>query len=437
MAYGKGPELDHMRMMGIKTGILPLVFGISALLVVGPSLGWLSGIAIACGAIAYALMAINIFLALRRPIVESIVGPLDRVYSLHRLIGILIMGIAGAHAILIALAMMVDRGVSLFGIMVPTLSLGMIGLLLVVASVILALNTRISYDRWQRIHIATGGAFLVLTVHVWGGLNTWAASNVVMLVIFFFLGALGIGSLIVRVLDKFRKGIPYVVEETRKRHRAIEIRMRPKGSRSFVHKAGQFAFLTATVAGARETHPFTLTGVAGNADRHSMLIRDAGDWTSLAQNGIRKGDVVYLTGPFGGFIPDAIPKDRHQVWIAGGSGITPFLSTIRSWDDSRVAPVQLLFAARSQQDAPAWEELATAAERLPWLHLTPIFSEVGKRIDADTITELVEGAGPDAVWFMCGPTSLMHTVRHQLMTMGQDRGDVYEERYYWRGSATP
>lgn len=129
--------------------------GWSVLSAVVPKLGWLSGLAVLAGALAYAMMATNLFLAIRRPVLEKLFGPLDRVYHAHRLIGTGIVAVLGLHLVLIPIASLADRGQSILAHLTVALPLGVTGALLLVTSIILAVDTKVPYGKWQKVHLAT------------------------------------------------------------------------------------------------------------------------------------------------------------------------------------------------------------------------------------------------------------------------------------------
>ena len=421
----------------------------SVLLRVVPALGWLSGVAILSGAVAYALMAMNLFLAIRRPVLERMLGPLDRLYNAHRLIGTGILGVLGLHLVLIPIASVVDRGKSIVGNFSLALPLGALGTLLLVGSIALALNTKVPYHRWQRVHLATGGAFLLLTAHMVVGATLWFSVAGPVGAFLAFFGLLGIGSLGVRLAGKAREGVAYVVVETLQRARGLEVVMRPVGSHRIPpHRPGQFVFLTATANGASETHPFTLTSAQGE-EQVSVLIRSSGDWTRGAQADIKEGDRVRLDGPFGAFTPTVgLRAPEHQVWVAGGAGITPFLSVLRTARTAAAGghghaaqtvaesppprgSVELIIAARNASDVPCWEELSALAQALPWLTLTPAFSELGGRLDRRPIDQLARRKAAGTEWYICGPIGLAEMVEETLNGR-TPRGAIHRELYEWR-----
>ena len=113
----------------VLAGVLTLAAAITTVST-GPSSGWLTGIALAFGVVAYAAMAINILLALRRPLIERLFGPLDRVYILHRALGTSSIALIGLHLILIKVATIVDRGVNTQDNPGPPSILGVLGLII-------------------------------------------------------------------------------------------------------------------------------------------------------------------------------------------------------------------------------------------------------------------------------------------------------------------
>jgi predicted ferric reductase len=242
---------------------------------------------------------------------------------------------------------------------------------------------------------------------------------------------LGTGSFVVRLVDKARGGVRYTIVETRERERGLEVVLRPENSHGIApHRPGQFVFLTATAGGAQEIHPFTLTS-AGGAEQLSVLIRSSGDWTGRAQTSLAVADRVRVDGPFGAFTPSVgAGAPAHQVWVAGGAGITPFLSVLRTVSEPSHGKVDLVIAARDAIDAPCWDELSTLARRMPWLTLTPAFSALGGRLDSDAVDRLVTSKPEGTEWYLCGPAGLTAMVERRLDQVPGAR--VHRELYELR-----
>ncbi|MEU0507968.1 ferric reductase-like transmembrane domain-containing protein [Amycolatopsis sp. NPDC006125] len=418
---------DKVRWNLVALGGLSLGLTASVLFLAVPTSGWLTGLAFLAGAIAYAMMAANLFLAIRRPVLEKLLGPLDRVYVAHRVIGTGLVGVLLLHLVITPIASAVEHGENVLNSLGVAAVLGALGTLLLLASIALSINTKVPYDRWLRVHLATGAAFLVWTAYILIAASRWLSLTTPLGCLLILFALLGLASLAVRVWDRARGGIPYTVVETLGRERGREIVLHPDGARRITrHRPGQFMFLTANA----ETHPFTLTSAAG-ADDLRVLIRPSGDWSRHAQTRLTVGDRVRVDGPFGAFTPSVnAGTAAPQVWIAGGAGITPFLSALRSANGMQQGQVELVVAARDATDVPCWEELSTSAATKPWLTLTPTFSALGGRLDSEAVSRLVARQPEDAEWYLCGPAGLTDIVVRALDRLPAAR--VHRELYEWR-----
>jgi len=103
-------------------------------------------------------------------------------------------------------------------------------------------------------------------------------------------------------------------------------------------------------------HPFSFSSSAALADgRIEMSIRRLGDFTSEVHK-VRLGERVYVDGPYGAFTIGN-PADMH-VLIAGGIGVTPMMSMIRTLaDHGENRPVILLYGSKDWELITFREEL--------------------------------------------------------------------------------
>src|SRR5271170_2482479 len=93
-----------------------------------------------------------------------------------------------------------------------------------------------------------------------------------------------------------------------------------------------------------------------------MSIRNLGDFTKEIHN-VPVGKRVYLDGPYGAFTIGN-PADMH-VLIAGGVGITPMISMIRTLADrGDKRPVILLYGSKDWESITFREELEALKEQL-------------------------------------------------------------------------
>ena len=282
----------------------------------------------------------------------------DVIYHFHRQISLIAVGLVMAHPLILfvdqpELVAVPDLNEAPWGAVFAFLSL-----FALIALVVMALwraRSNIRYETWHLTHIVL--AVVAVTaglLHMvgWGFYLTdpWKRALWIGLTIF-WIGLL----LYVRVVKPlFMLRRPYRVAEVRKeRGDTWTLVMRPDGHAGFRFSPGQFGWLTVWGTPFKITgHPFSFSSSAETADgRVEMSIRNLGDFTSQIDK-VPVGKRVYLDGPYGAFtIGD--PADMH-VLIAGGVGITPMMSIIRTIadrDDKR--PVICSTAARTGTPSPS------------------------------------------------------------------------------------
>ena len=115
--------------------------------------------------------------------------------------------------------------------------------------------------------------------------------------------------------------------------------------------------------------------------------------------------------------------------FAGGSGITPVISIIKSALVATDRRIRLVYANRDAESvifAEALDRLGAAhPERLSVHH--HLDTERGF-LDAEQCAALA-GDDTDADFYLCGPGPYMDTVEAGLATLGVDAGRVFIERF--------
>jgi ferredoxin-NADP reductase len=125
---------------------------------------------------------------------------------------------------------------------------------------------------------------------------------------------------------------------------------------------GQFVFLAFGGPDGWQRHPFSVASAPGDR-RLEVAIKAVGDYTRRLRDEIRSGDAAKVAGPFGGF--DYKRGGKEQIWIAGGIGITPFMSWIRSFDDSFDRDVAFFYSVAHESDAVYLDEIEQAGQEHP------------------------------------------------------------------------
>jgi predicted ferric reductase len=190
-----------------------------------------------------------------------------------------------------------------------------------------------------------------------------------------------------------------------------------------------------------EAHPFTIS-CAPEDDTLRLTIKKAGTFTSAIPD-LRPGTPVRCEGPFGVFCKD-IDQDEHIVMIAGGVGITPFLSVLRHFRNMRAKnQVKLFWTNKTGDDVFAAEELQEMTEELDLfvMHTLSREKEVDKYFRGDfahvhyvygyVTRDLVQKQIDlsNASFYLCGPPKMQEFVLGELQACGVSPGSVEKERF--------
>jgi ferredoxin-NADP reductase len=117
------------------------------------------------------------------------------------------------------------------------------------------------------------------------------------------------------------------------------------------------------------------------------------------------------------------------VAFAGGSGITPIMSLLRTALATSARPVRLFYANRNRGSVIFADALARLVEHHPdRLVLTHHFDDDGGVVTPAAIESFTAGAR-DADFYICGPGPFMDTVEATLATTGAPRERVHLERF--------
>lgn len=206
------------------------------------------------------------------------------------------------------------------------------------------------------------------------------------------------------------------------------------------HRAGQFASIRImTENGWSEPHPFTISCDAQSPE-YRFTIKNVGDFTGGVRNW-RPGDPVQCSGPAGAFCKD-IEHKKNIVMIAGGVGITPFLSVLRTFRKERASnKVFLFWSNKTLEDAFARHELHEMTGELNLVIVHVLSRE--KRLDApppfDNVhvvlgrltREIFEQFDfkQDSSFYVCGPPAMQEAMLTVLQSCGVSP-DAVEQEYF-------
>lgn len=232
---------------------------------------------------------------------------------------------------------------------------------------------------------------------------------------------------------------PYEVDHViQERGNAWTLTVKPVGHPGMRFLPGQFVWLTAWKSPFYDSeHPFSISSSAENPGCISLTIKELGDFTSKIKE-MEPGQTVYLDGPFGAFSVDRHPHAKGFVFIAGGIGITPVMSMLRTMKDrSEKRPLFLLYGNNDWEGITFREEIEVLQKflNLTVVHvlakppqdwqgergfLTPEILDRYLPVERDKNLHEI---------FICGPTLMLDAVENALPKLGVSLGDFHSERF--------
>jgi 3-phenylpropionate/trans-cinnamate dioxygenase ferredoxin reductase subunit len=214
--------------------------------------------------------------------------------------------------------------------------------------------------------------------------------------------------------------------------------LKPVGHPGMNFMPGQFAWITAWKSPFSDTeHPFSFSSSASKPDELAFTIKELGDFTSTIKT-MKPGQKVYLDGPFGHFTVDRHLHARQFIFIAGGVGITPIMSILRTLADrGEKRPLTLIYANNEWESVIFREELEAlkTALNLQVVHVL-LKPPPGWSGETGFVTPLIlekylpKGLPPNSFEvFICGPQGMMKAVEKALEKLGVPLGDFHSEGF--------
>jgi len=193
------------------------------------------------------------------------------------------------------------------------------------------------------------------------------------------------------------------------------------------HHPGQFAFVSDRTGEA--AHPYTIASAWDpTTSRLRFVVKELGDWTGQLRERLHEGMDVTVEGPYGCF--DFNDTRERQIWIGAGIGITPFIAKLEARTQSRDRRPIDLFHVTNVYDDRAMSKLRAAAESAQVrLHIRVTTSE--GRLTPDLIRDAVPEWQQASLWF-CGPSVFGEALRDDFIKHGLQPGDYHQELFAMR-----
>lgn len=387
------------------------------------------------GVLGLSLLLAAAAISLRRPGFDLWFGGLTRLWKVHHVLGAAAFLLLLAHPLLLSFAaarLSLPAASAVLFPAGPAWSAWAGWLALAVMTSFLAPTFwffgRPDYQRWKALHALSGAAMALGLAHAaasgrllpgGAGRAAWAAFGGLALLAFAYrvFAAARVGRracTIVRV-DPVARGV-------------VELTLKLDGP-PLAHRDGQFLYLTpldpGLAAGRGEEHPYTISSSSREPDPR-VVIKDLGD-ASRALQAMPAGSRAQVEGPYGEFFP-ARAAAGPELWIAGGIGLTPFLSRARGLREP--VDIHLVYCVQDETRAHFSAELEAVAARVPGFRLSMHhFAREGPLTAAFLASRCPDFAGREI--FLCGPPALIAAARAELRRAGARARRLHSEDFSW------
>jgi predicted ferric reductase len=381
------------------------------------------------GSVVIVLMSTSLFLSTRPKWAESYFGGLDKMYQTHRRAAVSAFLLLFVHLLVTPITVV---NLHLGNYLAIVAFSGIVTLVLVTLSPripILSKLTNGSYDGWKKVHRYMGIFFILGYLH---SINVNAPSDFIAInwtQIFVITGILSY-TYTELLGGFFKKKLPYVVEAVRHLNgNTTEVTLKPKNTKLNHKWAGQFLFVH--FPGDKvlnESHPFTIS--SGPREPHIRLtVKASGDFTRYLFHNLKAGMEAVVDGAYGLF--DYQRGGEKQIWIAGGIGITPFLSFMRG-AETLSHEIHFYYTVRTREESLFLDEIEATAARHASFHPHVRFSIEGGSLRMDDILADVGGDVSGYHVYMCGPLGMVQAFAEQFRNKGVAPENIHYEEFNFR-----
>ncbi len=220
-----------------------------------------------------------------------------------------------------------------------------------------------------------------------------------------------------------------VVEAERLSDTSFNLRVKLETPMAFL--PGQY--VNVSIPGTDQTRSYSFSSKPG-ADEATFLIRnlEGGVMSSYLAERASAGDKIDLTGPLGIFYLREMT--RRQLWLAGGTGLAPFLSMLEKVAaEGTEQPITLYYAVTRAADLVELERVEKLAEQIGTVTVVTILAADDEEHELKGyVTDHLTGAemnDGDVDVYLCGPPPMVDAVSGHFRTLGIEPAQFFYEKF--------
>lgn len=224
---------------------------------------------------------------------------------------------------------------------------------------------------------------------------------------------------------------------------SLEFDVPPKHQELFKYKQGQHVTLKKIIDGEDVRRSYSIcTSPKENRLKVAIKKVDGGAFSTYANEKIQAGEEVEVMPPSGSFNSELkAEQTKNYVGFAGGSGITPIISILKSVMDTEPnSEFTLIYANRGTDSIVFKEEIEGLKniymERLNIFHVFsqehsefPLFEGYIDKEKVRAFSKNILDLEATNEFFICGPEPMMLGIQSALIELGVDKSKVHIELF--------
>jgi ring-1,2-phenylacetyl-CoA epoxidase subunit PaaE len=211
---------------------------------------------------------------------------------------------------------------------------------------------------------------------------------------------------------------------------------------AYQYKQGQYITLKLNINGEEVRRSYSICTSPHCETELRVAVKEVkgGKASGFINRNLKVGDKIEVMTPMGGFhTPLSGAAKKKYVLFAGGSGITPMMSILKSTlYIEKNSEVTLIYANKNEDSSIFKKELEEIAASNPRLKIVLVYDSPQQKISdlqtgmvtAEKALELIQNFGLNAdEYFICGPGPMMENVKSSLEKLGVAKEKIHIEYF--------